>query len=218
MGVFRQPLLFITFEGIEGCGKTTQIKRLVKGLSGYGISLITTLEPGGTRIGKKIRRILLDAQNTHLTPLAELILYVADRAQHVEEVIKPALNLGKWVICDRFFDATVVYQGVARKQDMKLIKILNERVTAGIRPNITFLLDCPVDLGLGRAINRDKALSQKGQDRFEKEKLDFHREVRRGYLELARKDHKRFVIIDATQAKAEVEQEIFRHIEPFLDT
>ena len=210
--------MFITFEGIEGCGKTTQIKRLVKELSGYGISLITTLEPGGTRIGKKIRRILLDAQNTHLTPLAELIHYVADRAQHVEEVIKPALDLGKWVICDRFFDATVVYQGVARKQDMKLIRILNERVTAGIRPNITFLLNCPVDVGLGRAINRDKALSQKGQDRFEKEKLDFHREVRRGYLELARKDHKRFVIIDATQAKAEVEQEIFRHIEPFLDT
>ncbi|MEE9611718.1 MAG: dTMP kinase [Desulfatiglandales bacterium] len=210
--------LFITFEGIEGCGKTTQIERLAKRLSGCGISPITTLEPGGTRIGKNIRRILLDAENTHLTPLAELILYAADRAQHVEEVIKPALGQGKWVICDRFFDATVVYQGVARKQDMKLIRILNERVTGGIRPNITFLLDCPVDVGLGRAISRDKALPEKGQDRFEKEKVDFHMEVRRGYLELARRNHERFVIIDSTQAKAEVEEEIFRHIEPFLDT
>ena len=209
--------LFITFEGIEGCGKTTQIKRLVKRLRARGVSLITTLEPGGTRIGKKIRQILLDSKNTHLTPLAELILYAADRAQHVEEVIKPALDQGKWVICDRFFDATVVYQGIARKQDMRLIEILNEKVTGGVLPDTTFLLDCPIEVGLGRALDRNKALSQEGQDRFEREKLDFHMEVRRGYLELAGKNPKRFEVIDGTLAKDEVEEEIFRYIQPFLD-
>lgn len=209
--------MFISFEGIEGCGKTTQIRRLARRLSGYGILLVTTLEPGGTRIGKKIRRILLDSHNRDLSPLAELILYAADRAQHIEEVIKPALDQGKWVICDRFFDATVAYQGRARGQDMRLIGTLNEKVTQGIRPDITFLLDCPVEVGLDRALRRNKDLLTKGQDRFERERLDFHMEVRRGYLELARKNHKRFVIIDAGLSKHEVEQEIFQHIRPVLD-
>jgi dTMP kinase len=209
--------LFITFEGIEGCGKTTQVKRFVKRLKGLGISLITTLEPGGTRIGEDIRKILLDSRNKNLSPLTELILYAADRAQHVEELIKPALDEGKWVICDRFFDATVVYQGIARGQDMELIGILNEEATQGIQPDITFLLDCPVDMGLNRALERNEAQSQKGQDRFEREALDFHRAVREGYLDLARKNQDRFVIIDATLPKDEVEDIIFQHMEPFLD-
>lgn len=208
--------MFITFEGIEGCGKTTQVKRFVKRLRKYGIPLIMTLEPGGTRIGKNIRRILLNPHNENLSPLTELILYAADRTQHVKEVIKPALDQGKWVICDRFFDATVVYQGVARGQDMKLIRILNEKATQGIRPNITFLLDCPVGMGLDRAIRRNKAPSHKGQDRFERERLDFHRRVRRGYLDLARQEKRRFVIIDATASEDEIEQEIFAHIAPCL--
>jgi len=206
--------VFITFEGIEGCGKTTQIKRLVKRLDGYGIPLVTTLEPGGTKIGRNIRRILLDSQNKDLSPLAELILYAADRAQHIEEVIKPALDQEKWVLCDRFFDATVAYQGAARGLDMGLITMLNETVTQGIRPDMTFLLDCPVEVGLGRALKRNQEPSQKGQDRFEREKLGFHREVRKGYLSLAR-NNKRFVIIDAALAEVKVEEEIFRYIEPF---
>lgn len=208
--------MFITFEGIEGCGKTTQIKRIAKRISRNGIPLITTFEPGGTRIGQDIRRILLDSHNKNLSPLAELALYAADRAQHMEEVIKPALDQGKWVICDRFFDATVAYQGTARGQDMELIRILNEKVTKGIQPDITFLLDCPVDIGLDRALKRNRAQSPKGQDRFERERLDFHREVRRGYVELARNNPKRFIIIDATLAMNEVEQEIFKHIKPLL--
>ncbi len=208
--------MFITFEGIEGCGKTTQVKRFAKRLKGLGISLITTLEPGGTRIGKDIRKILLDSRNKNLSPLTELILYTADRAQHVEELIKPALDEGKWVICDRFFDATVVYQGIARGQDMELIGILNEEATQGIQPDITFLLDCPVDMGLNRALERNEAQSQKGQDRFEREALDFHRAVREGYLELARKNQDRFVIIDTTLPKDEVEEKIFQHMEPYL--
>jgi dTMP kinase len=209
--------LFITFEGIEGCGKTTQVGRFVKRLERLGISLVTTLEPGGTGIGKDIRKILLDSRNKNLSPLAELILYAADRAQHVEEVIKPALDEGKWVVCDRFSDATVVYQGIARGQDMNLIRILNEKATQGIRPDFTFLLDCPADMGLGRALKRIEAESQKGQDRFEREALDFHKAVREGYLDLARKDQDRFVIIDTTLPKDEVEEKIFQHIEPFLD-
>ncbi len=208
--------MFITFEGIEGCGKTTQVRRFVKRLKRRGIPLVTTLEPGGTRIGKKIRRILLDARNKDLSPLTELILYAADRAQHVEEVIRPALDEGKWVICDRFFDATVVYQGKARGQDLKLIRILNEKVTRGIWPDITYLLDCPVDMGLGRALKRNETQSQKGQDRFEREALVFHNAVREGYLDLARENQDRFVIIDATLPKNEVEGKIFQYIEPYL--
>ncbi|MBW1912256.1 MAG: dTMP kinase [Deltaproteobacteria bacterium] len=209
--------MFITFEGIEGCGKTTQIKRLKERLSRYGIPLITTLEPGGTRIGRDIRQILLDSRNRTLSPLAELILYAADRAQHIEEVIKPALDQGNWVICDRFFDATVAYQGAARGQDMELISLLNDRVTGGIRPDLTFLLDCPVEIGLERALRRNEELPQNGQDRFEREKLDFHQEVRRGYLELARNDRERFVIADASLTEDDVEQEIFRALKPFLE-
>lgn len=208
--------MFITFEGIEGCGKTTQMRRFAKRLKGLEISLITTLEPGGTRIGKDIRKILLDSRNKNLSPLTELILYAADRAQHVAEVIKPALNQGKWVICDRFFDATVVYQGIARGQDMNLIRTLNAQVTQGIQPDVTFLLDCPVDMGLNRALERNEAQSQKGQDRFEREAMGFHRAVREGYLDLARKKQDRFVIVDATLPKDEVEKKIFQHIEPHL--
>ena len=118
--------MFITFEGIEGCGKSTQARRLVNRLRDASVSLVFTFEPGGTRVGRDIRKILLDSENRSLSPLAELLLYEADRAQHVKEIIRPALEQEKWVVCDRFFDATTVYQGFARKQDMKLIRDLNE--------------------------------------------------------------------------------------------
>jgi dTMP kinase len=200
--------LFITFEGMEGCGKTTQIRRLTRSLEKRGIPCLATLEPGGTTVGRKIRKILLDARNKRLTALAELMLYAADRAQHVQEVINPALRKGVWVLCDRFFDATVVYQGFARSQDHELIRFLNERVTQGLVPEVTFLLDCPVKVGLARA----SARNNRGQDRFEKEKVAFHRKVREGYLELSRRHKERFVVIDATVGKAAVEKEIFEHI------
>jgi dTMP kinase len=204
--------ILITFEGIEGCGKSTQAERLGKALERMGVAHVMTLEPGGTAIGRKMRRVLLDSRNKSLTPLAELMLYAADRAQHVEEIIKPALRAGKWVICDRFSDATVVYQGVARGQDGKLIRLLNNVVTEGIRPQLTFLLDCPVEKGLRRALGRN----MKGQERFEREALSFHKKVRNGYLDLARKDKKRFVILDATASRKEIEAEILRHLAPFL--
>jgi dTMP kinase len=204
--------VFITFEGIEGCGKSTQAKRLGKTLHRMGIPHVMTFEPGGTAIGRHVRRVLLDSRNKALTPLSELMLYAADRAQHVEEIIKPTLRSGKWVICDRFSDATVVYQGAARGQDKKLIRLLNNIVTQGIRPHLTFLLDCPVEVGLRRALGRN----MKGQDRFEREALSFHRKVRSGYLDLARKNKKRFVILDAAASRKEIEAEIIRHVDRFL--
>ena len=204
--------VFITFEGIEGCGKSTQAKRLAMSLGRLGIAHVMTLEPGGTTIGRKIRRMLLDSRNKALTPLAELMLYAADRAQHVEEVIKPVLRAGKWVVCDRFSDATVVYQGAARGQDRKLIRLLNSIVTGGIQPHLTFLLDCPVEVGLSRALERN----MKGQDRFEKEALSFHRKVRKGYLDLAGKNRNRFVILDATANRKEIEAQILCRLEGFL--
>jgi dTMP kinase len=207
--------LFITFEGIEGCGKTTQIKRLAKRLNDHRIQFVSTLEPGGTRIGQEIRRMLLDSSNSHLNPLAELILYAADRAQHVEEVIRPALDQGKWVICDRFFDATAAYQGAGRGLDMDLIMTLNNKITKGIRPDITLLLDCPPEMGIERALKRNNALPQDGQDRFEREKMEFHKKVRNGYLEISRNE-KRFSIIDATLSEDAVEEEIYKVIRPYL--
>lgn len=204
--------MFITFEGMEGCGKTTQIRRLNRNLLKRGIPCVATLEPGGTEVGRKIRKILLDSRNKRLTALAELMLYAADRAQHVQEVIKPALRNGFWVLCDRFFDATVVYQGFARRQDEVLIRFLNEKATQGLVPDLTFLLDCPVEVGLARATARNN----RGQDRFEREKVVFHKRVREGYLELSRKDRDRFVVIDSTAGRDAVETAIFEHIRPLL--
>ncbi|MFO7460514.1 MAG: dTMP kinase [Desulfatiglandales bacterium] len=204
--------MFITFEGIEGCGKTTQIKRLTRNLQKEGIPCRATLEPGGTAVGRKIRRILLDSRNKGLTALAELMLYEADRAQHVEEVIKPALERNLWVVSDRFFDATVVYQGFARGQDRRLILDLNKKAAQGLVPDLTFLLDCPVEVGLARATSRNN----KGQDRFEREKIAFHRKVREGYLSLARKDRKRFAVVDATQSVNALEKEILEYVMPLI--
>jgi len=208
--------VFITFEGIEGCGKSTQAKRLFDHLKKLGIPAILTLEPGGTRIGQDIRRVLLDTGNQILSPLAELFLYSADRAQHVDEVIKPALAEGKWVVCDRFFDATVAYQGYARGQDIELIKALNKKAASGILPDMTFLVECPVDIGLERALKRNKITQQEGQARFEKEKMEFHEAVRGGYLTIAGDENERFIVVDGTLNEDNLEETIFEHIKPFI--
>jgi len=208
--------LFITFEGIEGCGKTTQIGRLEKRLTDKGIQFVSTLEPGGTKIGQDIRRLLLDSRNSHLAPLAELILYEADRAQHMEEIIRPALEQGKWVICDRFYDATVAYQGGGRGLDMDLILDLNNLVTRGLKHDITLLLDLQPETGIERALRRNNALTQDGQDRFEKEKMGFHKKVRNAYLEMSRRE-RRFSVIDASLSEDAVEEEILKVIGPHMD-
>jgi dTMP kinase len=190
--------MFITFEGIEGCGKTTQIKRIRAHFKRQGRDCIATREPGGTKIGKKIRSLLLDPATKAISPMVELLLYLADRAQHIEELVKPALSAGKMVLCDRFCDATVVYQGYARGIDIALIQQLHDIILKGFKPDITILLDLPPEIGLSRAweqINRGGRKS--AESRFEKENLAFHEKVRTGYLELARREPERFRIIDA---------------------
>jgi dTMP kinase len=206
--------LFITFEGIDGCGKSTQISRFETSLKEAGISLIVTKEPGGTEIGKALKKILLHLDNTHMVPLAELFLYEADRIQHVSEVIKPALEAGKWVVCDRYFDATTVYQGVVMGHNEKFIEQLNNEATLGFKPDITFLLDCPAEVGLERIAKRKKNNNKK--DRFERETLDFHIKIRYGYLALANKHKDRFKIIDSTLPKDIVARKIREIISPYL--
>ena len=198
--------MFITFEGIDGCGKSTQLSRFETTLKKQGISFVVTSEPGGTRIGQAIRKILLDIDNVDIAPLTELFLYEADRAQHISEIIKPALDAGKWVICDRYFDATTVYQSIVLEQHEKLVEQLNYEATLGLEPDITFLLDCPVEVGFERIEKRDKA--DKKIDRFEKKTIDFHIKVRYGYLALANKHKNRFKIIDSTLDKDRVERKI----------
>lgn len=207
---------FITFEGIEGCGKSTQLKLLERRLRRRRIPVVATREPGGTPIGKIIRKTLLDARNTAIAPLTELLLYAADRAQHMKEVIRPGLLEGRWVLCDRFTDATEAYQGQARGQDAHLIRMINDLATTGMRPDLTILLDLPVEIGLERAIRRNRTSKTTSQDRFEREQLSFHRKVRRAYLQLAQREKERFVVIDADAGEKEVEEEVFRHIEPLL--
>ncbi|OHB28273.1 MAG: dTMP kinase [Desulfuromonadaceae bacterium GWC2_58_13] len=187
---------FITFEGIEGCGKSTQAGLLAKRLTGRRMSVLTTREPGGCPIADAIRQILLDPANTTLVPRAELLLYAAARAQHVTEVIEPALRKGLIVICDRFTDATLAYQGFGRGLDIDLIHTLNQVATGGIQPDLTLLLDMPQEEGLKRAIQRNTAASLAHEERFERETLEFHGKVRNGYRQMAGRSD-RFRVIDA---------------------
>lgn len=201
--------MFITLEGIEGSGKTTQINHIDRFLENRGHACIVTREPGGTRIGEKIRSILLDPESKGMEPMTELLLYFSDRVQHVNKLINPALAEGKTVICDRYFDATLVYQGYARGLDMKLIRRLHELVLEGLKPDITFLLDLSPEIGLSRAWEQIDNGSRTGDEtRFEKEALSFHQKIRAGYLEIARLEPRRFRVIDASEEKNKVQMAI----------
>jgi len=203
--------LFITFEGIEGCGKTTQIGHLASFFKKNRRPFLLTREPGGTKAGEKIRKILLSSDNAGLEPMAELFLYVAARIQHCRQVIAPALQEGKVVLCDRFADATTVYQGFGRGLDLTWIEELHSRVLENIRPDLTFLLDLPVEVGLKRAWKRLKK-DQTREDRFEKEALDFHRRIREGYLTLARKESSRIIVLDGMKDEQALHREIVSHL------
>jgi dTMP kinase len=187
---------FITFEGVEGCGKTTQIRMLSEFLSARGIATRLTREPGGCPIADKIRAILLDAENHALAPLSELMLYAAARAQHVSEVITPALGAGEIVLCDRFCDATTAYQSFGRGIDRSVIDTLNSHACQGVSPDLTVLFDCDPAVGLDRARQRIEASSGPREERFELEALAFHQRVRAGYLQLATEQPDRFLIIN----------------------
>lgn len=197
--------VFITFEGIEGCGKTTQIKLLSAYLNSQSYPVTVTREPGGCPIADKIRSILLDGENRKMVPLAELLLYAAARAQHVEEIIRPALDDGKIVLCDRFTDATVAYQGFGRDLNLPLIHDLNRLAAGQVQPQMTILLDCPPEIGLGRAISRIESTSGAREERFELESLQFHHRVREGYLQLAVDNPERFIMVDGNRPAEEVE-------------
>ena len=201
--------MFITLEGIEGSGKTTQATHMAKFLRDQGIDCVLTREPGGTRIGKKIRSILLDPVSRDLSPLTELLLYNADRAQHVNEIIGPALAEGKTVICDRYVDATWVYQGFTRGVDLELVSRLHQLVCNGLKPDITILLDLLPQLGLSRAWQQiENGGRVETETRFEAEAISFHKNVRLGYLELARHEPERFKIIDASRDERSVKAAI----------
>lgn len=210
--------MFISFEGIEGSGKTTQIELLMPVLEAKGYDCVFTREPGATKIGRKIRAILLDAAHTAMLPLTELLLYEADRAQHIHEVIKPALAANKVVVSDRFFDATTVYQGYARGYDLELIQQIHRIVLGDLRPDLSVVLDLPVDLGLRRAWQRINAQSRDlPEDRFEKEAVAFHEKVRQGYLTLAGGEPERLRVIDANRNEQAVHKEIAEIVLGLLD-
>lgn len=187
--------MFITFEGIEGCGKTTQLRMLAEELERQGRRVVVTREPGGCPIAEKVRAILVDAENSAMSPLAELFLYAAARAQHVTEVIRPALKEGRIVLCDRFTDATTAYQGYGRGLDLGIITELNRIASDGIAPDLTLLIDCRVETGLARALARIEATTGPREERFELESLAFHERVRNGYLRLATEEPQRFLTI-----------------------
>jgi dTMP kinase len=203
--------MFISFEGIEGSGKTTHVKHTVRFLQDKGHDCVITREPGGTRIGEKIRAILLDPLSKDMDPLTEFLLYMADRAQHIKECILPLLSDGKMVLCDRYYDATMAYQGFARGLDIGLIEKMHKLLFENLKPDITLLLDLPPEIGLARAwkqINNGNRVSE--ETRFEEERLSFHRRVRAGYLELAGLEPERFRIIDASKDEHGVREEIIK--------
>jgi dTMP kinase len=208
---------FITFEGGEGAGKTTQIVHLAGYLTERGIKPILTREPGGTPIGKRIRAVLLDPDHAGMAPETELLLYMADRAEHVQTVIRPALAAGAGVLCDRFFDATIVYQGAARGLSADWVGRLHDLVLSSLKPDLTLLLDLPPEEGLARARHQlDRGGRASGESRFEAESLDFHQRVRNGYLALAAQAPERFRVIDAGRAEDRVRQDIQTAVEAFF--
>lgn len=197
------PGKFITFEGIEGSGKSTQVKLLVKYLESRNIPYLSTREPGGTPIAEAIRKILLDPACSEMLPETELLLYNASRAQHTGELILPALKAGKIVICDRYYDSTYAYQGAARELDTDIIDTLTRYATFDTVPELTILLDLPVEQGLAR-------ITARSLDRLEQEDISFHEKVRQQFLFIAKKQASRYLVLDGSQAPEELHNQILR--------
>jgi dTMP kinase len=194
--------IFITLEGIEGCGKSTQAVLLAKALKSAGYRVKLTREPGGTPLGNAVRRILLNSTELKILPLSELLLYLVSRYQHVEEVIKKELKKKNIVISDRFSDSSVAYQGFGRGLGGTFVGKLDKFVTGGLKPDLTFILDCPAVTGIKRVLSKRKP------DRIERENIAFHEKVRKGYIKIAEQDKKRIVIIDSTKSAEEVSKKI----------
>lgn len=209
--------MFITFEGVEGTGKTTQITRLKQRLESKGFQVLLTREPGGSRIGRELRKLLLHMESADLTGETELFLYLADRAQHVREVIRPALEQNKVVISDRFADSTVAYQGYGRGLDPKLLHSFNQAAIGEYGPDLTILLDIEPEIGLKRAMMRNMREQKVRQEgRFEAEALSFHKKVREGYLTLAMLHRSRIRVVDASRSPEEVEKDIAAAVDAYM--
>ena len=195
--------LFISFEGTDGSGKTTQYRLFAEYLVSLGYEVVTTREPGGTPISEKIRGIILDPENTEMDDMTEALLFAAGRAQHVAQLIRPSVEAGKIVLCDRFMDSSIAYQGYARGLG-DCVRIINEYAVAGMQPDLTFLLDLPPQAGRARNVKAGKA------DRLEKQAMEFHRKVYEGYKKLAEIYPDRFIVIDADGSIEEVQARIRR--------
>ncbi len=202
----------ITFEGIDYSGKTTQAKKLFNYLKRKGHKVILLREPGGEKVSENIRQVLLSSRNTGMNPLTELLLYEAARAQLVSKIILPVLKQGKIVICDRFYDSSLAYQGYGRGLDKKMIDNLNEVSVSELKPDLTILIDIPIDIFSSRMRQNNKK-----KDRIEKEKIDFYNRVRDGYLKTAGKEKKRFKVIDGGGKIEEVWQEVKKSVDSFLE-
>ena len=202
--------LFITVEGGEGVGKSTNIGFLERHLRGHGVELVLTREPGGSELAEKIRGLLLQVDAEPVTDIAELLLMFAARAQHIQLLIEPALAAGKWVLCDRFTDATYAYQGGGRGMDVRMVQQLEQLVQGELRPDYTLLLDAPVEIGMERARGRGEL------DRFEREEMDFFCRVRSTYLQLAREGSGRYRVIDANLPLDQVQEQLGKVCEELL--
>ena len=200
--------LFITLEGPDGSGKSTQIEYLRKYFFDRGIETVLTREPGGTEIGEKLREIILDRGNSDMCDMTEALLYAASRAQHVEQLIKPALAAGKVVVCDRFIDSSIAYQGYGRKLG-DAVRMINEFAVDGCMPDLTFLLEISPEIGKSR-------IKSESQDRLEQEEIAFHNRVYAGYREIAKVYPQRFVEIDAGRDKLSIKKDILKRIEEVL--
>ena len=196
--------MFITFEGCEGSGKTTIIKKLEQYFLDQKRKIITTREPGGEKISEEIRKIILNKSNQELTKKAEALLFAASRIQHISDRIKPYLDKDYIVICDRFIDSSYVYQGVASDLGIKYIEKINDFMTKKMFPDITFLLDLDVEVGLGRV----KSRGREGQNRLDLKTVEYHNKVRNAYLELAKKNKKRYILINANQDSNDIFLEV----------
>jgi dTMP kinase len=201
------PGHFLTFEGMDGCGKSTQLRLLAQHLRDHGRDVVETVEPGGTEIGRQIRRILLDPANTAIQPRTELLLYFSSRAQNVDEVIRPALEAGSVVLCDRFTDSTLVYQGCGRGLDAGVVLDLDRIACRGLRPETTLLIDIDLETSLSRAKRRNERFGQ-SESRIDEESAGFHDSVRKGYLQLAAAEPGRFVVIDGRASIGDVARSI----------
>lgn len=204
---------FITFEGIDGSGKSTQLRLLADDLRFRGYNVLTTHQPGGTPLGRRLREAFLDTEE-NIAPMAELLLFAADRAQHVEFLIKPALAEGKIVISDRYADATVAYQGAGRGFSPTVIKQVVKLATGGLKPDLTLFFDLPIEIGLQRTNKRDEMGELK--NRLDKENSDFYKRVREAYHEIIAQEPKRFRVIEATQSVEEVHAQALQILIDYL--